>query len=171
MKAQPEYSIDALTFWEALCVEYPESILQWKPSEERWSVGQVYTHLLEETTYYLEQAIHCATYSENEEQSSNAQGQKIFAAGALPSLRIEGPASHQSIHAIASMGHVNILLKKLHSHWEQAIRTVSQSNGKGKTRHPGLGYFDAREWLVFAGMHLRHHEQLLVSDYLVHFQP
>ena len=42
----------------------------------------------------------------------------------------------------------------------------------GKTRHPGLLYFNAVEWLQFAEMHLRHHfrqkkridEQLLISQ-------
>ena len=28
---------------------------------------------------------------------------------------------------------------------------------KGKTKHPGLGYFSAEEWLQFAEMHFRHH--------------
>ena len=27
----------------------------------------------------------------------------------------------------------------------------------GKTKHPGLNYFTAKEWLQFAEMHLRHH--------------
>jgi hypothetical protein len=27
----------------------------------------------------------------------------------------------------------------------------------GKSRHPGLGYFNAGEWLRFIEMHMRHH--------------
>jgi hypothetical protein len=30
-------------------------------------------------------------------------------------------------------------------------------NATGKTRHPGLLYFSALEWLRFAEMHMRHH--------------
>ncbi|MEJ7682627.1 MAG: hypothetical protein WKG06_33175 [Segetibacter sp.] len=35
--------------------------------------------------------------------------------------------------------------------------SISKSPFKGKTKHPGLGYFNANEWLQFAEMHFRHH--------------
>ena len=34
---------------------------------------------------------------------------------------------------------------------------ISNSMFKGKTKHPGLNYFNANEWLQFAEMHFRHH--------------
>jgi hypothetical protein len=34
---------------------------------------------------------------------------------------------------------------------------ISESQFNGKTKHPGLGYFSAKEWLQFANMHFRHH--------------
>jgi hypothetical protein len=37
------------------------------------------------------------------------------------------------------------------------IKRVEHCGSTGKTKHPGLGYFDAREWLGFAEMHMRHH--------------
>ena len=37
------------------------------------------------------------------------------------------------------------------------IGEVEHFDITGKTKHPGLGYFDAREWLGFAEMHMRHH--------------
>ena len=27
----------------------------------------------------------------------------------------------------------------------------------GKSKHPGLGYFNAQEWFLFAEIHMRHH--------------
>jgi hypothetical protein len=35
--------------------------------------------------------------------------------------------------------------------------TILKSPFHGKTKHPGLGFFNANEWLQFAEMHLRHH--------------
>ncbi|HEV9036934.1 MAG TPA: hypothetical protein VGQ51_09945 [Puia sp.] len=32
-----------------------------------------------------------------------------------------------------------------------------QGPATGKTRHPGLHYFNSLEWLQFAEMHMRHH--------------
>jgi len=34
---------------------------------------------------------------------------------------------------------------------------IPASDFKGKTKHPGLLYFNAGEWLQFATIHLRHH--------------
>ena len=34
---------------------------------------------------------------------------------------------------------------------------INENSLQGKTQHPGLGYFNATEWLQFATMHLRHH--------------
>jgi hypothetical protein len=39
----------------------------------------------------------------------------------------------------------------------ELARQIPASPFKGRTRHPGLGYFDAAEWFRFAGMHFRHH--------------
>ena len=38
-----------------------------------------------------------------------------------------------------------------------AATQIANSKSKGKTKHPGLNYFNANEWLQFAEMHLRHH--------------
>lgn len=170
MDTKPGNSLDALKFWEGLLDTYPESILHWKPFEDRWSIGQVYTHLQEETTYYLEQAIHCATHSLNANEVMNARGRSIFEAGALPHERIQGPANHWDTPALISKADVKEMLEKLRILWQQALKKATTGGGDGKSAHPGLGYFSAAEWLVFAGMHMRHHEHLLVSDYLVHFQ-
>jgi hypothetical protein len=34
---------------------------------------------------------------------------------------------------------------------------ISTSQFRGKTKHPGLNYFNANEWFQFAEMHFRHH--------------
>ena len=51
---------------------------------------------------------------------------------------------------------LNALLK-LKDELNKAAALVSTRSGKGKTKHPGLHYFTAREWLQFADMHMRHH--------------
>lgn len=45
---------------------------------------------------------------------------------------------------------------------------ISKSSFKGKTKHPGLGYFNASEWLRFAEMHFRHHlkQKKRIDDFL-----
>jgi hypothetical protein len=45
---------------------------------------------------------------------------------------------------------------------------ITQSPYKGKTKHPGLHYFNADEWLQFADMHFRHHvkQKKKIDDFL-----
>jgi hypothetical protein len=47
-------------------------------------------------------------------------------------------------------------------------KIISKTLFKGKTKHPGLNYFTAKEWLQFAGMHLRHHlkQKKRIDDFL-----
>jgi protein associated with RNAse G/E len=33
---------------------------------------------------------------------------------------------------------------------------ISTNTSQGKTKHPGLHYFNAKEWFQFAEMHVRH---------------
>jgi len=51
---------------------------------------------------------------------------------------------------------------------EQAAELISSNQPKGKSKHPGLGYFSAEEWLQFAEMHFRHHltQKKLIDNYL-----
>jgi hypothetical protein len=45
---------------------------------------------------------------------------------------------------------------------------ITESPFGGKTKHPGLGYFSAHEWLQFADMHFRHHlrQKKRIDDFL-----
>jgi len=47
-------------------------------------------------------------------------------------------------------------------------RLISTSLFNGKTKHPGLNYFNANEWLQFAEMHFRHHlrQKKRIDDFL-----
>jgi hypothetical protein len=48
------------------------------------------------------------------------------------------------------------------------IATASLQKRIGKTKYPGLNYFTAKEWLQFAGIHLRHHlkQKKRIDDFL-----
>jgi len=50
----------------------------------------------------------------------------------------------------------------------RAAILISKSSFKGKTKHPGLHYFSATEWLQFAEMHFRHHlrQKKRIEDFL-----
>jgi hypothetical protein len=48
-------------------------------------------------------------------------------------------------------------LRKIKAKMNEISSVILRSPFNGKTKHPGLGYFSAHQWLQFAEMHLRHH--------------
>jgi hypothetical protein len=161
-----------IDIWIYALAQYNFAKLCAKPSPESWSLGQVYMHLLDTTGYFILQARTCAATNVNADENSSAAARKMFLMNDFPEQIIEGPPSNASTPQAQTkeeLLHALLNLKK------EAITVgglVLRSPFKGKTRHPGLNYFNAMEWLQFADMHLRHHlrqkrridEFLLVND-------
>lgn len=138
------------TSFDQLCV---------KPSLHSWSLGQVCVHLIVTTDHYLKQVSICLATDENAtvEMSSNAK--VMFRNNAIPDELIKGPPSNLNTPQPGSKEELVDGLVKLKEEIDTIGRLVSGSQSKGKTKHPGLLYFNAHEWLQFAEMHFRHHER------------
>ena len=128
-----------------------------KPSCNSWSLGQVYMHLIEATYYYLEQVKICVSYEAHVLEEMSADAKIMFHNNAFPDEIIEGPPSNAATHQPTSKEKLISDLLKLKEDMNQVTRLISSSSCKGKTKHSGLNYFTAREWLQFAEMHFRHH--------------
>ncbi len=128
-----------------------------KPSPTAWSLGQLYGHLMEDTHFYLAQATLAASTDEHafEEASPTAKG--MFLRNTFPDEIIEGAPANALIPQPDSGQQLMNGLLNLKEKMRQVYELVSTSPYKGKTKHPGLGYFSAEEWLRFADMHFRHH--------------
>jgi len=128
-----------------------------KPSSNSWSLGQVCMHLIEATYHYLEEIKICLSTHDHvmEEMSTNAK--TMFLNNEFPDELIEGPPTNANTPQPNSKEELINGLKKLKEEINVvAIQIVTNPN-KGKTKHPGLNYFNAGEWLQFAEMHFRHH--------------
>jgi hypothetical protein len=82
--------------------------------------------------------------------------QAMFAGNSFPAEKLTNP-SNINIPQPESKEILLQLLVNLKNDMNSATTQISNSELKGKTRHPGLHYFNANEWLQFAEMHLRHH--------------
>ena len=128
-----------------------------KPSATAWSLGQLYMHLIRNTDFFLEQARICCGSDEHSFEKMSPAAERMFRNDAFPDAAIEGPADNaltsqplnkeQLMEGLQRIKHEAILVAAL----------VQESIFRGKTRHPGLQYFNAAEWLQFAEMHFRHH--------------
>jgi len=130
-----------------------------KPFPTSWSLGQVSMHLLEATHYYLDQARRCASSDDQAHEEMSPEAKIMFQNNAFPDEVMKGPPSNAATPQPTSKEKLLSDLLKLKEEMNQVTRLISSSSCKGKTKHPGLNYFNANEWLQFAQMHFCHHEK------------
>ena len=128
-----------------------------QPAINSWSLGQLGIHLIEATGFYLQQIEICISTNDNANEDMLPAAKQLFQNNELPDVLIEGPPTNAATPQPASK---EALLQGL-TDLKEKIKTleilIATSSFKGKTKHPGLHYFTAKEWLQFADMHLRHH--------------
>lgn len=127
------------------------------PGPSAWSLGQVYVHLISQTNYFVAQISICNTTNNNVEQATSPAANKMFLNNAFPNAIIEGPPSNGVTPQPFSKQQLEDDLMQLKRRMNTVTAGLGDNTYRGKTRHPGLGYFNAAEWLQFAEMHLRHH--------------
>jgi hypothetical protein len=128
-----------------------------KPSPASWSLGQVCMHLMDNTDFYIEQIHICLSNDDNllEEMSVNAK--TMFHNNDFPDAVLEGPPENLLTPQPDSREQLMDYLIKLKEEITTIGILISTSQFRGKTKHPGLNYFNAHEWFQFAEMHFRHH--------------
>ena len=139
-----------------------------KPSPNSWSLGQVYMHLIAETSYYIEQIKICVSANDNVLEEASPGAKKMFLHNEFPDEIMEGPATNSHIPQLGSKEELMSYLMNLKDEMNNAEILISKSLFKGKTKHPGLEYFSADEWSRFAEMHFRHHlrQKKRIDDFL-----
>lgn len=139
-----------------------------KPSKDSWSLGQVCMHLIHETSYYLEQIKICLSTDDNAMKEMSPNAKIMFRNNDFPNKLIEGPSTNSNTAQPYSKEQLISDLMNLKEQINIAQTLISTSSSKGKTKHPGLNYFNANEWLQFAEMHFRHHlrQKKRIEDFL-----
>jgi hypothetical protein len=144
--------------WITSLDRYSRAELLFKPGPENWSIGQVYMHLLNETRYYITQIKECLITEDNADEAMKEAGVTMLSNNAFPDTRIKGePDSIVKIQQPPDQLQMKQEMAELKKEMNQIWEKILHQETKGKTRHPGLGYFNSREWFQFAEMHLRHH--------------
>lgn len=128
-----------------------------KPSPESWSLGQVSMHLVDATTFYLDQAEACLLNNDNALEEMSPEAAVMFRNKAFPDEIIEGPPSNANTPQPASKSQLIRDLHMMRDNVSRVANLILVSSQSGKTKHPGLRYFNAEEWFQFAHMHFRHH--------------
>ena len=146
-----------INYWIILLDKYSFNQILAKSASNKWSLGQLINHLIESSSFFLQNSKDCLANHENGNQEISSPAREIFRNNELPNIEIEGPESNnftpqpQNLQALKA-GLINL---KLEFCLVRDNLLLNQPSGKKK--HPGLGYFNAAEWYQFAEIHLRHH--------------
>ncbi|AYN67979.1 DinB family protein [Euzebyella marina] len=147
-----------LNLWSKSLLNYPLEQLVKRPDKESWSLGQVYEHLINETNWYFDQLEGALNDLSHQDMPMSEKASELFKRGSFEDKRVKtDPLISDNVpqpNSIESLTEKLLFLKKrAQSLWQKMV----SGNYSGKTRHPGLGYFNAHEWLAYSEMHLRHH--------------
>jgi hypothetical protein len=114
-------------------------------------------HLIEATNFYIEQIEICLITNDNAKEEMSPAAKQLFINNELPDVLIEGPSTNA--YTPQPNSKEELLQGLLHLKEKMILldASIATSHFKGKTKHPGLLYFNAQEWLQFAVMHLKHH--------------
>jgi len=131
--------------------------LRHKPILEVWSLGQMYSHIILTSLYYLDNVESCAAASSEQLLGKTAGGDKLFRLGGFPPIRIKLPEpdntpsnSESKDELIAGLDQV----KQKMMEWDGKIDSI---NPNYKAQHDGFGWLNAREWFDLISMHFIHH--------------
>ena len=146
--------------WISFLPSYTEEQLLRKPSEDEWSLGQVYNHLIGSALYFHLKQIEVCAFGKGTtiKGGKTFKGKISYLLGTLPPIRIKVPPSEQYTPKQPSSKH------ELQEKLENAIRILGEAKAMVhasapniKTAHPAFGYLNALEWYQLIPMHYRHH--------------
>lgn len=149
--------LSALSIYHVSLSKYSIDQLQQKPDAASWSLGQLYLHLLEDTNWYFEQIEIALKDNEHQFEPTSEKAKQIMVTGSFGEDRIKGdPQAALNVPQPYSIEYLRREFEYLENRANISWKNV-QNNPPGKSKHPGLGYFNSLQWFQFAELHLRHH--------------
>jgi hypothetical protein len=164
----PENLNHTINFWIEALEQFSFKQLCTKPAPGSWSMGQLYLHRINDTNYYIEQVKVCLTTNDHSNEEASAFAKMLFVNNSFLDVEIEGNPSNTLIPQPVSKKQLEDDLRKINTEIKVLSTMISSSQFNGKTKHPGLHYFSAAEWLQFADIHFRHHlwQKKRLEDFL-----
>jgi hypothetical protein len=152
-----EHFNETIDKWIGSLDNYTLEMLLLPPRANSWSLGQVYIHLIDDTTWFVEQVRSCLLTTANDEKDMNEQARILFENNEFPDRQLTGPSTGIPMRQPATKDELLQGLTSIKDKVNQLYFASDPSVSTGKTPHPGFLYFNAMEWLQFAEMHMRHH--------------
>ena len=151
-----EASIDR---YQAILDDYTEGQFRQKPSEDAWSIGQMYTHLQDAWFGFFRRKIGKILESEEyAEEKLNERGEFLLKNKKFPVLKVQGPPkSKYDPQPAESKEAAKAKLEKFRASIREVATQLEKSSSAGRRYHGIFGYMNAWEWFELMEIHFRHH--------------
>ena len=159
IKISLHHIIDA---YKAKLSSYPEEIFEFTPPINGWSYSEVYSHIFDSSLLSLI-ALENSAKGKGENKPTHFVVKLILLLGSLPPAKKYKVPKRlvERVKKISKTEAMDFILE-----FEKALNDnyplVANASENCKTKHPRLGYLNAKQWLRFIEIHLKHHLKQLV---------
>jgi hypothetical protein len=140
---------------------YGKNQFKYKLSDNQWSLGQLYDHLINGTySFHLKEIENCLNKKNGKEGGNKKfKGKLIFFLNGFPKIKIKGlPSEKYTPTQPESPVKMKDELYRFIKMMQKISKDIDHSNNlKYKTLHPSFGMLNALEWYLIIEMHFRHH--------------
>ncbi len=154
VKASVHHIIDAYKFKLS---QYPEDIFQTTPPISGWSYSEVYAHIFDSSLLSLI-ALANAANGKGEDKPTHFIVKLILFFGAFPpAQKYKVPKRLVERVKKISKTEASDFILAVEKDLEMYFPLLATAKPNCKTKHPRLGYLNAKQWLRFTEIHLKHH--------------
>jgi len=154
IKASIHKIVDA---YKSKLSHYSEDIFQTTPPIAGWSYSEVYSHIFDSSLLSLI-ALERAANGKGENKPTLFIVKLILLLGTLPpSKKYKVPKRlAERVKKISKTEALDFILE-FEKGLDDNYPVIAHAKANCKTKHPRLGYLNARQWLRFIEIHLKHH--------------
>ncbi len=154
VKASIHRVVDA---YKSKLSRYPEDIFQTIPPISGWSYSEVYSHIFDSSLLSLI-ALENAANGKGESKPTHFIVKLILLLGTLPPAQKYKVAKRleERVKKISKKEALDFILE-FENALDDNYHLLAHAKFTSKTKHPRLGYLNAKHWLRFIEIHLKHH--------------
>ena len=148
--------------WLTSLDSYTMEELLKKPSDESWSMGQVYIHIATANKYFLGKNANSLANGEDftTGKSKTKWGRLVFIFNMFPPMSVKMPKKDTGGTEPIQPESKEQIERKIRENlvfFKEIEEKVSQAPKSQVKKYPFLGYLNAAEWYTIAGLHMKHH--------------
>ncbi len=143
--------------WIGFLQGYSIEMLCQRPNDQSWSLAQVYVHIIQDTTFYIDQMRAALLTSADSEKTMHHAAKTMLENNAFPDMQLENPANSLNLRQPLSKQELLHGLLVIKEEVSRLCTVFDIEKSTGKTEHPGFLFLNAVQWLRLAEMHIRHH--------------